>query len=66
MAKLETEIYNDLEAELQITEDLDSEILTSKIKNAVREVKRARNYQSHHTEEFIEKDLANYYSNVHD
>lgn len=66
MAKLETEIYNDLETELQITEDTDCEILTSKIKNAVREVKRARNYQPHHTEEFIGKDLENYYSNIKD
>lgn len=66
MAKLESDVYNDLETELQITEDSDLDILTFKIKNAIREVKKERNYQPHHTEKFIEKDLENYYSNIHD
>lgn len=64
MAKLELEIQEDLETELQLTEPADSDILSSKVKNAIREIKRERNYQPHHTEEFIEIDIQKYYSNI--
>lgn len=64
MARMETEIQEDLETELQLTNPSDSDILSSKIKSAIREVKRARNYQPHHTKEFIENDIQKYYSNI--
>lgn len=64
MESLLSEILTDLTTELGLTESSDIAILKSKIKNSIREVKRNRNYQSYHTEEFIQKDLEKYYSNI--
>lgn len=64
MESLLDEILDDLTTELNLTESTDIAILKSKASNSIREVKRARNYQSHHTEEFIQKDLEKYYSNI--
>ena len=64
MESLIEEILEDLTTELDMKEASDIEILTSKAKNAYREVKRARNYQSGHTQDFIDKDMDNFYSNI--
>lgn len=64
MELLLDEILEDLTTELNLLEDSDVAILTSKVRNAYREVKRARNYQSGHTQEFIDRDIENFYSNI--
>lgn len=64
------EIFENLKSEILADEaqaDLFSEnLLMSKIKSAYREVKRARNYPSHYTEQWIEEDMDNFYSNIQD
>lgn len=64
MESLVNEILEDLTTELGLTEESDLAVLTSKIRNAYREVKRTRNYQSGHTQEFIERDMEGFYSNI--
>lgn len=58
------EIVSDLTDELDLTSAPDVVVLESKVKNAIREVKRTRNYQGHHADSFIWKDMENYYSNI--
>lgn len=64
MESLIEEILKDLMAELDLEDGSDSRILCSKIRNAYREVKRTRNYQPGHTQEFIDRDMGNFYSNI--
>lgn len=64
MEPLIIEILEDLTTELGLKKDSDIAVLTSKVKNAYREVKRTRNYQPCHTQEFIDKDMNNFYSNI--
>lgn len=64
MELLVNEILEDLTTELGLTEDSDLAVLTSKIRNAYREVKRTRNYQSSHMQEFIDRDMEGFYSNI--
>lgn len=64
MESLIEEILKDLITELGLEEASDIAILTSKVKNAYWEVKRTRNYQPGHSQEFIDKDMENFYSNV--
>lgn len=64
MEPLVNEILEDLTTELGLMEESDLAVLSSKIRNAYREVKRARNYQSSHTQEFIDRDMENFYSNI--
>lgn len=64
MESLIEEILKDLIIELGLEEASDIAILTSKVKNAYREVKRTRNYQTSRTQEFIDKDMENFYSNI--
>lgn len=66
MESLIDEILEDLMSELGLVEASDIAILASKIKNAYREVKRARNYPTSYTEVAIAKDMENYYSNIRD
>ena len=47
MEPLIIEILEDLTTELGLKKDSDIAVLTSKVKNAYREVKRTRNYQSY-------------------
>lgn len=74
MGTLQNEILIDLGTELELL-DLESQealegkeqdvaCLSSKIKNALREVSNKRNYPEHFTEVQIEKDLERYYSNI--
>ena len=64
MEPLIIEILEDLKTELGLKKDSDIAVLTSKVKNAYREVKRTRNYQSYQSQEFIDKDMENFYSNI--
>lgn len=63
MEALLEELMEDLSSELE--EDLhgssDEVLLLSKIKGAYRAVKRKRNYQDHHTQDFIDKDMESMY-----
>lgn len=64
MEPLVNEILEDLITELGLTEESDLAVLASKVRNAYREVKQSRNYQSGHTQEFIDRDMENFYSNI--
>lgn len=64
MESLLDEILDELTTELSLKNSSDIAILESKIRNAIREIKRTRNYQGHHTEDFIWKDIENFYSNI--
>lgn len=62
---LEEEIMADLTAELSLTDpNFSPALLLPKVRNAIREVKRARNYPASYTDAQIEADMYNYYSNV--
>lgn len=63
MEELLKELQTDLEAELsaELHGDADKALLSSKIKGAYREVKLRRNYQEHHTQEFIDRDMEKLY-----
>lgn len=65
MLTLEYELLEDLAEELSAADPKFSpELIKPKIKNAIMEVKRARNYPKHYTESAIVEDLENYYSNI--
>lgn len=61
---MEQELVEDLKTELSLTDDKFNEtLLTSKIRNAIREVKTARRYPTTYSDERIERDMYEYYSN---
>lgn len=63
--ELQDEIVADLTIELSEDDDFSADVLAIKVKNAIREIKSARNYQNSYTDEMIEKDLeTNYYSTI--
>lgn len=65
MLTLEYEILEDLTAELQETDTkFKQSLIIPKVKQAIREVKQARNYPKHYTDNMIAEDLQNYYSNI--
>jgi hypothetical protein len=62
---LDGEIFADLSAELQQSDGMYNEtLLLAKIRNAMREVRRARKYPQTYTDEMITQDLYNFYSNI--
>lgn len=62
---LEQELIADLTTELEIAdEDFKPDLLLSKVQNALREVKRARRYPDSYSDERIQKDMYDYYSNI--
>lgn len=61
---LEQEVFADLQAELSQDETYNETLLLSKVKNALREVKRARKYPTYYTDEQIERDMYDYFSNI--
>lgn len=64
-AGLEQEIFADLSAELSVSdENFNETLLLSKVRNAMREVKRARNYPKSYTDRQIEADMYDYFSNI--
>ena len=74
MDALQNEILVDLGNELGLLDlntkealqgkEQDVACLSSKIKNALREVRAKRNYPEHFSDEKIQKDLEKYYSNI--
>lgn len=62
---LEEEIMADLTAELSLTDpNFSAALLLPKVRNAMREVRRARNYPTSYTDTQIEADMYNYFSNI--
>ncbi len=62
---LEQEIIADLTEELSISdENFNADLLLSKVRNALREVKKARKYPEYYTKSQIDRDMYDYYSNV--
>lgn len=63
MEELLKELQTDLEEELasELHSDTDKALLSSKIKGAYREVRLRRNYQEHHTQEYVDKDMEKLY-----
>lgn len=68
MEELLKELNSDLEAELisELRDDSDKALLSAKIKGAYYAVRRKRNYQEHHTDEFIDKDMRSMYHIIKD
>lgn len=65
MLTLENDILEDLTAELSETDpNFKQSLIIPKIKGAIREVRRVRNYPKHYTDDMIAEDLQNYYSNI--
>lgn len=64
MDELIDELLSDLSDDIGLTEDKDLKTLSSKIKNAIRDVKEQRNYQDYHTDDFIVSDLNKLYANI--
>ena len=62
MEGLMNEILEDLKTELSLEKDSDINILSSKVKNAVREIRRDRNYPTVYTDKMIASEI--YYSNI--
>ena len=54
----------DLTAELKNEPTFNADVLKAKINSAIREVRGLRKYPADYTEEQIESDLSNYYSNI--
>lgn len=61
---LEDEIVEDLKAELSTDATFNEALLLSKVRNALREVKRVRKYPSYYTGEQIQSDMYEYFSNI--
>ncbi len=62
---LEQEVFADLSAELSVSDkNFNETLLLSKVRNAIREVKRARNYPKSYTERQIEQDMYDYFGNI--
>lgn len=61
---MEDELIVDLTTELEISDKKFNPILlASKVKNAIRDVKKARRYPKTYSEKQIEDDIRDYYSN---
>lgn len=61
---LEQELIEDLTTELSLVDPkFSSDLLTIKVKNAIRDVKTARKYPASYSETQIEEDLKSFYSN---
>lgn len=61
---IEQEIIAELTIELQGDATFNVDILAVKVRNAIREVKKARNYPKSYTEEQIQSDMYDYFSNI--
>jgi hypothetical protein len=61
---LQDELIADLTVELENEPTFDLSKLKQKVINAIREVKKARKYPSNYTEDMINNDIYNFYSNI--
>lgn len=65
MLTLENELLEDLSSELEASDPkFNQKLLVPKLRNAMREVRRARRYPKHYTESQIAEDMGDYYSNI--
>lgn len=64
LSALQNEIVEDLTIELSAEETFSAELLTSKVKGAIREVYTARKYPSTYTEDMITSDMNRFYSQI--
>ena len=64
MSGIEASIVEELTIELNNEPGFDAQILELKVRNAYREVKQARNYPKTYSDEVIEKDMDDYYTNI--
>lgn len=65
MDELIQEIIDDLLAEISLSDnEFDKDILTSKVKQAYREVKAERRYPSGYSQSMIDSDMDKYYSHI--
>lgn len=62
--EIKEEVITDLTLELQSDESFNADLLESKVKNALREVKTARRHPKSFTDELIAEDMENYISNI--
>lgn len=62
--ELKAEILAELKSELKAEPNLDEELLEVKVNSAYREVKMARRYPTCYTDNMIEKDMENYFSQI--
>lgn len=64
--EMKAEIITDLTTELMVTDSdlFNLPLLTSKVNNAVNEVKAARKYPKSYTDAMTEDDLVRYYANI--
>lgn len=61
---LQEELIADLTMELSKEPTFDAELLSAKVVSAIKEVVRARKYPKYYTNEYINSDLVDYYSNI--
>ena len=61
---LQKDVFEDLSNEINPQNDRDKVLLLQKVKNAVREVQRTRDYHESYQHEQIANDLERYYSNI--
>lgn len=66
LENLQEEVIADLTIELRNSVDFDEEVLKLKVKNAINEIIRVRNYNASFTKKMIEQDMYRYISNVRD
>ena len=61
---LQAEIIEDLKIELKNEEGFSLELLTAKVKSAIREVASARKYPQSYNDRMKEQDLDDYYTQI--
>ena len=64
--EMQTAIIEELTIELQNETDFSVDLLTAKVKSAIRECKTIRDYPSFYTNAQIEKDVVKFYSQIKD
>ena len=64
VATMQSLLIADLKIELSKDSTFDESVLTIKVVNAIKEVKRERRYPSSYTDTMIDEDLDRYYSNI--
>lgn len=65
MDELIQTIYEQLMVDIAPTRQGDAAILLIKVKNAYREIKQYRNYPKDYTEEQIDADMADHYTEIY-
>lgn len=61
---MELEIIADLTLQLKNDDNFNEDVLASKVRNAIREVRQKRNYPFSYTENMIETDLSRFFVTI--